>query len=117
VGWQLVARAGDRRQERSVFGALGEFGRNQRLNRQIEVEADRISAHLLANAGYAPGTAPAFWRSRLGRRVGGGLQISATYPSAEARARLIEREIADYLGAGGPSWPGHLLARRDMPFD
>ena len=99
-------------------GFFGEFGRNQRLNRQVEVEADRVSVHLLANAGYDPAIAPAFWRSRLGRRVGGGLLVSSTYPSAEARAQLIAREIADYMGGGtGPSYPGHLLARRDLPFD
>ena len=99
-------------------GFFGEFGRNQRLNRQVEVEADRISVHLLANAGYDPSLAPAFWRSRLGRRAAGGLMLSSTYPSVEARARLVEREIADYLGAGAaPSWPGHLLARRDALFE
>ena len=99
-------------------GFFGEFGRNQRLNRQVEVEADRISVHLLANAGYDPAIGPAFWRSRLGRRAAGGLMISTTYPSTEARARLVEREIADYLGGGAaPSFPGHLLARRDVPFD
>lgn len=98
-------------------GFFGEFGRNQRLNRQVEVEADRMSVHLLANAGYDPMLVPRLWRASLGRRVGGGLNISATYPSAEARAALIEREIADYLGGrAAPSWPGHLLARRDMAF-
>lgn len=99
-------------------GFFGEFGRNQRLNRQVEVEADRIAAHLLANAGYDPAIAPAFWRTSLGRRAGGGLLRSSTYPSAEARAQLIEREIEDYIGAGiAPTWPGHLLARRETPFD
>lgn len=100
-------------------GFFGEFGRNQQLNRQVEVEADRISAHLLANAGYDPAIAPRFWRSSLGQRASGGLLRSATYPSAEARAQLIEREIAEYIGGGGvhPTWPGHLLARRDTPFE
>ncbi|HEU4650260.1 MAG TPA: M48 family metallopeptidase [Croceibacterium sp.] len=99
-------------------GFFGEFGRNQQLNRQVEVEADRISAHLLANAGYDPSIAPRFWRSSLGRRASGGLLRSSTYPSAEARAALIEREIAEYIGSGaGPSWPGHLLGRRDTPFE
>lgn len=99
-------------------GFFGEFGKNQRLNRQVEVEADRMAVHLLASAGYDPAIAPAFWRSSLGRRAGGGLLRSSTYPSPEARAVLLEREIADYLGAGlGPSYPGHLLARRDVPFD
>ena len=68
-------------------GFFGEFGRNQQLNRQVEVEADRIAAHLLANAGYDPAIAPRFWRSSLGRRAGGGLLRSSTYPSAEARAQ------------------------------
>ncbi len=98
-------------------GFFGEFGRNQQLNRHVEVEADRLSVHLLANAGYDPRIAPAFWRTSLGRRAGGGVFHSRTYPSAEARAQLLEREIADYLGAGiAPTWPGHLLARRDKPF-
>ena len=99
-------------------GFFGEFGRNQRLNRQVEVEADRISAHLLANAGYDPAIAPRFWRSNLGQRASGGLLRSSTYPSAEARAQLIEREIAEYIGSGAhPTWPGHLLSRRDTPFE
>jgi Zn-dependent protease with chaperone function len=99
-------------------GFFGEFGRNQQLNRQVEVEADRIAVHLLANAGYDPAIAPRFWRSSVGRRASGGMLRSSTYPSAEARAQLIEREIAEYLGAGAaPTWPGHLLARRDTPFE
>ena len=77
-----------------------------------------MAVHLLANAGYDPAIAPSFWRTSLGRRAGGGLLRSSTYPSPEARAALIEREIADYLGGGaGPSFPGHLLSRRDAPFD
>ncbi|WP_162249638.1 M48 family metallopeptidase [Altererythrobacter sp. Root672] len=99
-------------------GFFGEFGRNQQLNRQVEVEADRMAVHLLANAGYDPSIAPKFWRSSLGQRTSGGLTRSRVYPSPEARAELIEREIADYLGGGtGPSYPGHLLVRRDQPFE
>lgn len=98
-------------------GFFGEFGRNQQLNRQVEIEADRISVHLLANAGYDPAIAAAFWRTSLGRNVAGGALHSRNYPSPEERARLIEREIADYLaGAPGPSYPGHLLARREAAF-
>lgn len=99
-------------------GLLGEFGRNQQLNRQVEVEADRLSVHLLANAGYDPAIAPAFWRSPLGRRVGQMILRSSTYPSPEARAQMLEREIADYaVTASAPTWPGHLLGRRDRPFE
>jgi hypothetical protein len=94
-------------------GVFGELGSNQRRNREAEVEADRMTVHLLANAGYDPRIAPAFWRSTLGRRAGGGLLRSRIYPSPESRAQLIEREITDFLGAGPPSYPGHLLAGRD----
>jgi hypothetical protein len=96
-------------------GFFGEFGKNRRLNRQVEVEADLISAHLLANAGYDPEIAPAFWRSRLGRRAGGGLFRSGTYPSPEARASQIEQEIAAHIRSG--AGVAHLLALRDAPFD
>jgi len=98
-------------------GFFGEFGRNQRLNRQVEVEADRLTVHLLANAGYDPQVAPAFWRSTLARRAAGGLNLSTTYPTTASRAALLEREIADYLPTrAGPTFPGHLLSRRDLPF-
>lgn len=95
-------------------GFFGEFGRNQQLNRQMEVEADRLSVHLLSNAGWNAALAPRFWRSSLGQRLNGGMLHSAVYPSAAGRAELLEREIADYLAGDAPSWPGHLLARRDM---
>lgn len=99
-------------------GFFGEFGKNRRLNRQVELEADRIAVHLLANAGYDPAIAPLFWRTKLGRQAGGGLLRSSTYPSPEARAELAECEIADFLPSGrGPSYPAHLLALRDKPFD
>ena len=98
-------------------GFFGEFGRNRRLNRQVEEEADRMSAHLLANAGYDPAIAPAFWRSKLGKRAGGGLFRSGTYPSPGARAGLVETEIATYLGSPlPPDHAAHLLAARDAPF-
>lgn len=98
-------------------GLGGEFGRDRRLNRQAEVEADRLSVHLLANAGLDPAIAPAFWRSALGRRLGGGLFRSRIYPSPEARAQQLESEIAHYLAGGPPSYPGHLLVRRNQPLD
>lgn len=107
-----------RKEEAGIeVGLLGEFGRNQRANREAEVEADRLSVHLLANAGFDPHDAPRFWRSETGRRVSGGMFSSFIYPSAESRAALIEREIAMYLPqARGPTWPGHLLSLRNRRF-
>ncbi|VVT15310.1 M48 family metallopeptidase [Erythrobacter sp. EC-HK427] len=98
-------------------GALAEVGRNQRANREAEVEADRLSIHLLANAGFDPLSVPAFWRSDIGQRLGGGIFNSFVYPSNEARAVLVDEEIALYLPQRrGPSWPGHLLELRERGF-
>lgn len=96
-------------------GFFGQFGRDQQRNRQMEIEADRVSVHLLANAGYDPALAVRFWRGALARRAAGGLTLSTIHPSPGSRADLVEREIADYLRPpSGPSYPGHLVGRRDM---
>ena len=96
---------------------LRHLGRNQRVNRQAEIEADRLSAHLLANGGYDPIIAPQFWRSAEGLIAGGGALPSFIYPTQTARADMIEQEIARYLvSRRGPTWPGHLLGRRDQTF-
>lgn len=97
-------------------GLLGELGRNRRLIRQAEEEADRLSVHLLANAGFAPTSAPAFWRSPLGRRIGGGLLRHRAYHAPDTRAELLEREIADHLDTTASLHrPAHLLVLRDRP--
>jgi predicted Zn-dependent protease len=43
-------------------GLFAPFGRNARLIRQSEAEADRLSLYLMDRAGYDPAAAPAFWR-------------------------------------------------------
>jgi hypothetical protein len=97
-------------------GLLGEFGRNGRLNREAEVEADLLSVHLLANAGIDPRAAPALWRSKFGRGLSGGIFHDRGHPSADARAETLDREIAEHhLGPGRPSYPAHLLSKRTQP--
>lgn len=98
-------------------GLLAQMGRNQQANRAAEVEADRLSVHLLANAGFDPLAVPRFWRSDIGQRLGGGILNSFVYPSNEARAVLVEQEIERFLPQlRGPSWPGHLLELRERSF-
>ena len=95
-------------------GLAAEFGRSRRLTRQAEVEADLLSAHLLANAGFDPAIAPAFWRDRAAEALGSRLLRSRIYPPNAERARLIEREIAMALaGQPLPSAAAHLLVHRD----
>jgi len=73
-------------------GFLGNFGRNARLIRETEMEADRLGVYLLDRAGYDPRAAVRFW-SRLGGR---GLNFlgSPTHGSWRRRVTAIEAEIA-----------------------
>ncbi|WP_338244772.1 M48 family metallopeptidase [Aurantiacibacter hainanensis] len=96
---------------------LRHVGRNQRVNREAEIEADRLSVHLLANAGYDPALIAEFWRSPEGQQAGGGALPSFIYPTQSARAELVETEIDRYLSLRrGPSWPGHLIELRERDF-
>ncbi|HEV2866489.1 MAG TPA: M48 family metallopeptidase [Allosphingosinicella sp.] len=73
-------------------GVLANFGRNARLIRQTEVEADRLSVYLLDRAGYDPEAAVRFWS----RFRGHGLNFlgSATHGSPGRRLALLRAEIA-----------------------
>lgn len=71
-------------------GLAGEFGRSRRLVRLTEDEADRLSAYLLANAGYRLADAARFWRTR-GSKLDGGVFRSRTHSGAITRARIFER--------------------------
>lgn len=98
-------------------GLLGEFGRNRRLARRVEVEADLLSVHLLANAGFDPRIAPELWISDAGKRLDGGFFRARRYPSRKARAEMMEQEIADHLqDSVSISLAEHLLSQRDIPF-
>lgn len=95
-------------------GLLREFGRNGRLFRQTEDEADRLGVHLLRNAGWDPAAAVTFWRGP-GARIAGGIFYSRTHSSPDRRARLIAGEIAA-LPAGAPvPYVPPMLAMRDQP--
>jgi hypothetical protein len=98
-------------------GLLGEFGRNRRLRRLVEEDADVLSVHLLANAGYDPQIAPQFWRSETGARLDAGILRSGAYASPNRRAAMMEAEIAAHLATTTtPSRAEHLLAGRDVPY-
>ena len=95
-------------------GLFAEVGRNGRLFRRTESEADLLGMHLLRNAGYEPHGAVAFWRDH-GGDVDGGLFRSRTHPSSKARAQAIADEIAR-IPAGSPRpYLPPLLASRDTP--
>ena len=69
-----------------------QFGRSARLFKQTEVEADRLSAWLLAGAGYDPHAAIRFW-TRFGQRAGRPLFQAGTHPRWRDRVAAIETEV------------------------
>lgn len=95
-------------------GLLAEVGRNGRIFRETEDQADRLGAILLRNAGYDPRIAVTWWREH-GGEVDGGLFRSRTHPSSAARAKSVEAEIARIpVDAPTPYIPP-LIADRDRP--
>ena len=97
-------------------GLLKEVGQNRIVARSTEIAADRMSVHLLANAGFDPHAAIRFWQTPASQRVSGGIFRSGIYPSISGRIAILADEIARYLPLGAaPDYPGHLLAQREMP--
>jgi hypothetical protein len=83
-----------------------QFGRNARLFRQTEVEADRLSVWLLAGAGYDPAAAARFW-TRFGQRKGRPFVQAGTHPRWRDRVASLEAEAAAIAAARGAGRPLH----------
>lgn len=94
-------------------GLLSEVGRNGRLFRLTEDQADLLGAYMLRNAGYDPQIAVRFWREH-GGDVDGGLFRSRTHPSSSARAKALETAIAT-MPAGHGFYAPPLAAEADRP--
>jgi hypothetical protein len=94
-------------------GLLSEVGRNGRLFRLTEDQADLLGAYLLRNAGYDPQIAVRFWRDH-GGDVDGGLFRSRTHPASSARAKTLEAAIAT-MPAGHGFYAPPLAAEADRP--
>lgn len=95
-------------------GLLSELGRNGRLFRQTEDDADLLGVNLLRNAGYDPQIAVRFWREH-GGDIDGGLFRSRTHRSASARAQRIADEIARIPADAPTPYIPPILATRDQP--
>ncbi len=86
-------------------GLLGEFGSSRRTRRHAEIEADRLSVHLLTNAGMDPNLLLEFWQGP-GRTIAPDLFRSRAYPSRKERMAIIESEILARVANGaGPAAP------------
>lgn len=99
------------------WGFRAQFGRNARLFRETEDEADVLGAFLLRNAGWDPAAAVRFWEGP-GDRMDGGIFRSPTHASARDRARSIAAALAAMPHDAPTPWaPPALLAKRDALLD
>ena len=73
-------------------GILQQFGRNARLTKQTEIEADRLAIWLMVNAGYDPQAAITLW-TRYGKEHGHGIFSAATHYRWKKRVNLFREEI------------------------
>lgn len=87
-------------------GLARQFGRNARLFRQTEVEADRLSVWLLAGAGYDPAAGARFW-TRFGQRKGRPLLQAGTHPRWRDRVASLDAEAAAIAAARAAGRPLH----------
>jgi predicted Zn-dependent protease len=80
------------------YGMMRHIGRNARLVRATEVEADRLSVRLLAAAGYDLDAIMPFWR-RLHGRADSALALISAHPSLRSREAYISAAIAEVRAA------------------
>ena len=92
-------------------GLMQQLGRNARLTLATEIEADRLSIWLMANAGYDPRGAVRFW-TRYGKQRGKGIFSAPTHYRWKKRVGLFEAEMAKLAATerGEQGWMPPLLA-------
>ncbi|RJF90747.1 M48 family metallopeptidase [Sphingomonas cavernae] len=83
-------------------GFFSKFGKNAARIRETEIEADRFSLKLLANAGFRMEAAPDFWR-RFGPEHGYGIFSDATHLRWKKRVAMLEAEITALRQSGAGS--------------
>jgi beta-barrel assembly-enhancing protease len=68
------------------------FGKSKNAILATEIEADRLSVWLMANAGYDPNAALRFWE-RYGRQHGQGIFSEGTHLRWKNRVKIMQAEI------------------------
>jgi membrane-associated protease RseP (regulator of RpoE activity) len=97
-------------------GLLRGFGRNARLIKRTESEADRLSVTLMANAGYDPQAAVRYWQN-YGPQLNDHGGFGSTHLAWQARVKLMTAAVGDIPPHASlpiiPSW----IADRKKPLD
>ena len=114
----LAGAAAGKLNPQATIGLLSAYGVGVSLpfDRAQETEADKIGLRLMAEAGYDPHEAVAFWermsgcpRNMIGKlcfRSGAGIpEFLSTHPSDENRIRNIERWIPEVMKHYNPVAP------------
>ncbi|WNO53013.1 M48 family metallopeptidase [Stakelama saccharophila] len=109
----IVLRHPERMESADVgTGLFAGIGKNGAIVRRTEREADELSVFLMANAGFDPHAAAAFWRGP-GRKLGGFLS-DGTHAGADERAELLDSMVPRLSGQDDEFWE-KLIASRDRP--
>lgn len=107
----------DRLEARGVdYGLLAGFGANVKYFRQTEVQADLLSAYLLANAKYPVRASVAFWQ-HFGPSKAGGILRSRSHPAWRDRVATLEAEAAKIDALSTRPLVPALIADRNKPLD
>gem|GEM_PF-531309 len=80
-------------QQKVNRGFFGQFGKSAGRIKVTEIEADRLSVWLMANAGFNPDGAITFWK-RYGKKYGKGIFSASTHYRWKKRVKLFEEEMA-----------------------
>jgi hypothetical protein len=88
-----------------------QFGKSRKAILATEIEADRLSIWLLANAGFDPAATLSFWQ-RFSRKHGGGFLSDGTHLSWKKRIAVMQAEADQILTAPATNgkWMPPLLA-------
>lgn len=99
-------------------GLMQQLGRNARLTLATEIEADRLSTWLMANAGYDPKASVRFW-TRYGKQRGKGIFSAPTHYRWKKRVALFEAEMAAMAASAKDprGWYPPLLAEPLAPLE
>lgn len=88
-----ILRHRDKLNAQGIDRGLGRFfGKSKKAILATEIEADRLSVWLIANAGYDPKAALRFWE-RYGRQHGQGIFSEGTHLRWKNRVKIMQAEI------------------------
>jgi beta-barrel assembly-enhancing protease len=90
-----------------------QFGKSRKAILVTEIEADRLSIWLLANAGFDPAATLSFWQ-RFSRKQGGGFLSDGTHLSWKKRIAFMRAEADQILAA--PATDGKRMPPLLAPF-